>query len=246
VFAVIPSKAGIQYAGLACLAPDWISAFAGMTMPTLISLLQIGSCHRERLHFVEWAGISSVGGKPELVLDRFAVKVPVAMLFHRWGLRRVLKMSHGGAILPLLPRWPFAPRKKAVSGRGDSSYETCPAGFPAPRRRNGHGGPVSEFFHEYSGCGRQVFHEQGKSNVRLTGRGPACAGSAREGVPDPFGAKERAMMSHIRTITKRPVLAQDQRATLGQMLTVAVEMLRVLATAMTAKGSTTTDTSTTA
>jgi len=49
VFAVIPAKGGIQYAGLACLAPDWIPAFAGMTMPTLISRLQTGSCPRERL-----------------------------------------------------------------------------------------------------------------------------------------------------------------------------------------------------
>jgi len=32
VFSVIPAKAGIQYAGLACLAPDWIPAFAGMTV----------------------------------------------------------------------------------------------------------------------------------------------------------------------------------------------------------------------
>jgi len=48
VFAIIPPKAGIQYAGLAGLAPDWIPAFAGMTMPTLISRLQTGACHRER------------------------------------------------------------------------------------------------------------------------------------------------------------------------------------------------------
>jgi len=47
-FAVIPADAGIQYAGLAGLAPDGIPAFAGMTMPTLISLLQTASCHRER------------------------------------------------------------------------------------------------------------------------------------------------------------------------------------------------------
>jgi len=31
VFSVIPAKGGIQYAGLACLAPDWIPPFAGMT-----------------------------------------------------------------------------------------------------------------------------------------------------------------------------------------------------------------------
>jgi len=30
-FIVIPAKAGIQYAGLGYLAPDWIPAFAGMT-----------------------------------------------------------------------------------------------------------------------------------------------------------------------------------------------------------------------
>jgi len=53
VFAVIPAKAGIQYAGLAGLAPDWIPAFAGMTMPTLISRLQTGACRRERLQILE-------------------------------------------------------------------------------------------------------------------------------------------------------------------------------------------------
>jgi len=52
VSSVIPAKAGIQYAGLACLAPDWIPAFAGMTMQRLISLLQTGSCPRERLGLV--------------------------------------------------------------------------------------------------------------------------------------------------------------------------------------------------
>jgi len=48
-FAVIPAKAGIQYAGLACLAPDWIPAFAGMTMQELIVRLQTDACYRERL-----------------------------------------------------------------------------------------------------------------------------------------------------------------------------------------------------
>jgi len=36
---VIPAKAGIQYAGIGYFAPDWIPAFAGMTMPTLVFLL---------------------------------------------------------------------------------------------------------------------------------------------------------------------------------------------------------------
>jgi len=42
MFSVIPAKAGIQYAGLACLAMDWIPAFAGMTARALIFLLPTG------------------------------------------------------------------------------------------------------------------------------------------------------------------------------------------------------------
>jgi len=36
---VIPAKAGIQYARIGYFAPDWIPAFAGMTMQTLVFLL---------------------------------------------------------------------------------------------------------------------------------------------------------------------------------------------------------------
>jgi len=39
MFTVIPAKAGIQYAGLGYFAPDWIPAFAGMTVQTLVFLL---------------------------------------------------------------------------------------------------------------------------------------------------------------------------------------------------------------
>lgn len=51
------------------------------------------------------------------------------------------------------------------------------------------------------------------------------------------------MMTHIKTITKGPALAESERATLGQMLSVVVEMLRVLTTALTAKNATSTTTS---
>jgi len=36
---VIPAQAGIQYAGIGHFAPDWIPAFAGMTMRTPVFLL---------------------------------------------------------------------------------------------------------------------------------------------------------------------------------------------------------------
>jgi len=47
--AVIPAKAGIQYAGLACFAADWIPAFAGMTAQILFFFVKIGGSRRERL-----------------------------------------------------------------------------------------------------------------------------------------------------------------------------------------------------